>query len=355
MPKLDLNMDKIAELYYDKGVSIRGIAKIMCCSNTTISKRMDEYGFKKRDPKTQIEEEYGKLIIKMYVKQNIGVNSIANKLGLCSDTIYNFLKKEGVFNKKSTIDELFGNEIVRLYTEEGLSTTQVAKIIRCGTTTINRILIKNDIPRHSMVGRYNPMKRPEVREKVSKQFTGRKNPWMAGDKSPSKRPEVKAKRRASVLGKKRPEISKALKGKSKPEGFGEKVSKTLKGKPKPWQVGKKNHMYGKTGENHPNWNGGSSFEPYCHLFNEEFKERVREFWGRKCGICDKSEEENGRKLSVHHVSYNKEDCCLEVVPLFIPTCNSCHSKTNNNREYWKNILTNYIMIYFNGESFIPKS
>jgi hypothetical protein len=33
-----------------------------------------------------------------------------------------------------------------------------------------------------------------------------------------------------------------------------------------------------TRENNANWQGGISFEPYCILFNNEFKERVREFW-----------------------------------------------------------------------------
>jgi len=30
-----------------------------------------------------------------------------------------------------------------------------------------------------------------------------------------------------------------------------------------------------TGENHPNWKGGVSFDPYCHKFNNQLKERIR--------------------------------------------------------------------------------
>lgn len=99
------------------------------------------------------------------------------------------------------------------------------------------------------------------------------------------------------------------------------------------------------------WQGGISFEPYCPKFNNEFKERVRKFWGRRCGICGKSEKTNARKLSVHHVNYDKKVCCNDGVPLFIPLCGSCHSRTNSNRNHWEEILTNYIMIYFNGYSF----
>lgn len=108
------------------------------------------------------------------------------------------------------------------------------------------------------------------------------------------------------------------------------------------------------GDKNPNWKGGIAFEPYCSLFNNEFKERVRDFWKYRCGICGKTEKENKRKLAVHHISYNKKDCCHEGEPIFVPLCKNCHSKTNYNREYWKEMLSNYIMIYFNGESYLNK-
>lgn len=69
-----------------------------------------------------------------------------------------------------------------------------------------------------------------------------------------------------------------------------------------------------SGEKNPAWKGGISFEPYCILFTKEFKERVREYWDRKCVLCDKTELENGRKLNVHHVTYNKESCCDDSIP-----------------------------------------
>jgi uncharacterized Zn-finger protein len=118
----------------------------------------------------------------------------------------------------------------------------------------------------------------------------------------------------------------------------------------------KNCFYkGEIGPKRSNWNNGSSYEPYCILFNGEFKERVREFWDRKCAICGKSEKENSKRLSVHHVNFEKMSCCdVDIIPLFAATCSSCHSKTNFNREYWEEMLTNYIMIWFDGESYLPK-
>lgn len=109
-----------------------------------------------------------------------------------------------------------------------------------------------------------------------------------------------------------------------------------------------------SGENHYLWNDGSSFGMYCPKFNHEFKERVRRFWNRKCGICGKDESLEHKKLAVHHVNYDKNSCCNTTVPLFIPLCWSCHGKTNHNRYYWEHMLSEYIMIYFNGKSYLPK-
>lgn len=110
-----------------------------------------------------------------------------------------------------------------------------------------------------------------------------------------------------------------------------------------------------SGPNHPNWQGGKSFEPYCPQFNSDFKNRVRIFWGCKCGVCGKPQTKQKRLLSVHHVNYDKKVCCTAKVPLFIPLCMSCHAKTNYNRDYWEKILTEYIMKYYDGESYEPKS
>ena len=110
--------------------------------------------------------------------------------------------------------------------------------------------------------------------------------------------------------------------------------------------------------NHPNWRGGTSYEPYCIKFTPEFKERVRDFWGRRCGVCGMSEEENiefcGRKLAVHHINYDKQTCCNGNDPLFIANCHKCHPRTNFHREYWEEVLSNFIMIYYDGECYLPK-
>lgn len=129
-------------------------------------------------------------------------------------------------------------------------------------------------------------------------------------------------------------MSAGLKGRQVSDETRQKIRNSLLGKHHSKEV-KRKIANSLKGEKSPNWKGGISFEPYCILFNESFKERVREFWNRKCVVCGKDEIENGRRLDIHHVRYNKNTCCDDTIPLFIPLCRSCHMKTNFDREYWQ--------------------
>lgn len=96
---------------------------------------------------------------------------------------------------------------------------------------------------------------------------------------------------------------------------------------------------------------------YCEKFNEDFKERVRAFFGCVCPECGTPQPQNGKKLSVHHINFNKTSCCNPDAPrLFIPLCSNggCHTKTNNNRKYWENYFTKMIMGYYEGKCYFTK-
>lgn len=152
-------------------------------------------------------------------------------------------------------------------------------------------------------------------------------------------------RRMSVVSKKlmedpeiRKKISESLKGRSLTDECKKKISAALKGKFR--------------GEKHPNWQGGISFEPYCVKFNKEFKERVRAFFRYKCLEC--GEPQNGEKLAIHHVNFNKKTCCDNSTPMFVPLCNSCHGKTGRNREYWRQHFTEIINRDYGGKCYFTK-
>lgn len=103
------------------------------------------------------------------------------------------------------------------------------------------------------------------------------------------------------------------------------------------------------GKNSANWQGGISFEPYCVKFNNEFKEYIREKFGRVCFLCPKTEEENGRRLSVHHVNYNKDCGCDEDDTCqFVPLCIGCNAKVNFNRKMWEKKIKDMLHNKLNG-------
>jgi predicted nucleic acid-binding Zn ribbon protein len=90
-----------------------------------------------------------------------------------------------------------------------------------------------------------------------------------------------------------------------------------------------------TGWLSPNWRGGINNGEYCNKFNADLRRRVRLFFKNKCFLCGKPQEENGKRLSVHHVNYNKNACCDSSKVMMVPLCQTCHGITNSNREYWE--------------------
>ncbi len=117
----------------------------------------------------------------------------------------------------------------------------------------------------------------------------------------------------------------------------------------PWNKGKKtgiSGMKGKhhtiesikkvSGENSPNWRGGLSFEPYCHKFNNQLKKRIRDRDNHTCRLC--GEKENGHKLDVHHIHYDRPNCDPDLITL----CRKCNARVNGNRNYFEMLFMNML-------------
>ena len=89
----------------------------------------------------------------------------------------------------------------------------------------------------------------------------------------------------------------------------------------------KGHSQDISGENHPNWNGGTSKLPYPFEWNDELKSAIRQRDVEQCMECGTTEN-----LTVHHIDYDKTNCAHENL---ITLCNTCNPRANFNRKYWQ--------------------
>jgi hypothetical protein len=93
-----------------------------------------------------------------------------------------------------------------------------------------------------------------------------------------------------------------------------------------------------SGENGSNWRGGTSYDPYPPEFNHPLKEFIRRRDGYQCQLC--YIPQNGRRLDVHHIDYNKLNLKFDNL---ISLCNRCHTKTTDgDREYYTEYF-NYLL------------
>ena len=81
------------------------------------------------------------------------------------------------------------------------------------------------------------------------------------------------------------------------------------------------------------WKGGISFEPYSLDWTRTLRRSIRERDHYTCQLCSKQQEDCAH--AVHHIDYNKANCNPDNL---ITLCNSCHSKTSINRDYWIRIF-----------------
>ena len=99
-----------------------------------------------------------------------------------------------------------------------------------------------------------------------------------------------------------------------------------------------------SGVNHPNWQGGKSFEDYGDDYNKYFKDEIKERDNYICMICRIHQEKFDRILGVHHVNYNKK---LSIPENCITLCPRCHGLTNYNKRYWLNFLQSLLSEKYN--------
>lgn len=135
--------------------------------------------------------------------------------------------------------------------------------------------------------------------------------------------ESKLKRSISEKG-----INNPFYGKHHTEETKLKISKSKKGQKLSLEARLKISFIHK-GEKHHSWRGGTSNEKYPFEFNKILKEEIRKRDEYQCQLC--FIPQNGHKLDVHHIDYNKYNLNKNNL---ISLCRSCHLKTNQKREYY---------------------
>ncbi len=187
---------------------------------------------------------------------------------------------------------------------------------------ISETRIKNGIAK----GENNPMYgKTQTKETIDKISIGNKEYWASLTKEERKQTEEHKSK-----------ISDSLKGRISPNKGRQAWNKGIPSS----EETKKKQSENRKGNKNPNWNDGSSFEPYAPEFNKEKKQQILE---RDNYICQNPQcnlEEN-MDLHIHHIDYDKKNNNPENL---ITLCSSCHTKTNGKKkrqyytEYYQNII-----------------
>jgi len=122
-------------------------------------------------------------------------------------------------------------------------------------------------------------------------------------------------------------------------------SLSFKNKIKKFFTGRKNPEQRKRmiGKNNPMFNNWSSKVPYTIKWTNQIREIIRKRDNYECQNCSKIQKQElkelNRRLSIHHINYDKSNCNKKNL---VTLCLKCHLKTNLNRDYWFAYFT-YIM------------
>jgi len=219
--------------------------------------------------------------------------------------------------------------LINKYILNKFSSSKISKIIGCSNITIINYLKKFNIKirdNHECHKGYKVSLR--IKKYLSKFFKGSGNPnfgngeKIKGINNPffgkhhteetKKLIGNKSKGRKSFLGKKHTEIAK------------KKMSET------------RIRLRLSEGKSNGRYIHGLAYEPYSNKFNDTLKESIRKRDNYECQKCGIKQKTYRRKLDIHHIDYNKQNCKEDNL---ITTCNRCNAQVNSNRDYWYTYFT----------------
>jgi len=87
------------------------------------------------------------------------------------------------------------------------------------------------------------------------------------------------------------------------------------------------------------WDGFIGGQDYCDIWRDkEYKEDILKRDNCKCQNPECYN--NSKRLTRHHINYDKKDCKPDNL---ITLCNGCNSRANYNRDYWESFYKNKII------------
>jgi len=369
--------------YIIESLSTRKIANICNCTKTTIERKLKKFNISIRSPRESQLIKNQKLkfledkewLYQKYIIEELNNRQIAELLDCDLTTIIWRLKQYNIPIRSKQEEYYTKNEKLKLlkdkdwmyknYVINGLSTYKIAEIVNCDNNTVRYNLKELKIKQRNMFEahrvRNNNLIKLENKEWLYEQYiinkkttyeiakmlscsSGAVNTWLHNFGIPLRNISECANPNAKwdLLENKDWLYKKYIINKCSAVQIA-KFCNTHPTTIYKWLTKYNIPIRDNKGENSYLWKGGISFEPYCYKFNNDIKEETRDIFNRVCFLCGKSEEENGKKLCVHHVDYNKGQGCGHSWTL-VPLCSSCHAKTNFNRHFWFNLLQNFWLI-----------
>ncbi len=260
-------------------------------------------------------------IIKEYVeKPEASITTASKALGITRKVLWRCLKtygieakskgRKGIAKKGSQFNvDSFKEE----YYNSGITLSQYAKKLGVGSDTLSRWIKDNGLTVKPKKGNYYKHPTQDVLLRITKEDIERVYLSV---------PDASLESAGKILKVSRNALGKAIR-----------------------QLGLKTKPRFRLGEYHPNWNGGTSYNPDYPWSFKQTRKRIIERDGNKCAMCQKTRHtmkhsmQYKRDLAVHHIDYNKSNSDEKNL---VALCYSCHGKTNYNRESWIPFFKTYI-------------
>lgn len=251
-------------------------------------------------PKGHIAKE---VLVELYLKKRLRLKEIAKRTNRSRRSVHNDLNFYGIA-PRGRARRLSKKLLEKLYVEEGLSLKKISDKTNRSIEAIRHDLIFHGVPRRKWRG--GGVGRGPWPPRLSKKVL--ENLYVKQKKSSLEIAEETGRGKHGVL------IALAFHGIPRRTNSEARIGKECPAL---------------QGENNPMWRGGVSFEPYSPEFNERLKRKIRKRDGYICQRCGKTQEQEleelNKKLAVHHVDFDKENCDPSNL---ITLCASCNSKAN---------------------------